>query len=64
VRFFERLELLDAPKRIRSIVLVRISSIAPLISPAYSAGLTETQVRERSWTRLQQLYGSTGGRLT
>ena len=64
VRFFERLNLLDAPKRIRSIVRIRVDSLAPLISPAYSTGLTEAEIRARSWNRYQQLYGSSGSRPT
>lgn len=64
VRFFERQNLMDAPKKIRSIVLIRVDSVAPLISPAYSTGLTEAEIRARSWSRFQQLYGSSGSRQT
>ena len=55
MRFFERLNLPDAPKRIRSIVFVRVESLAPLVSPAYSTGLSERQIRDRAWQRLQEL---------
>ncbi|HTT44779.1 MAG TPA: pyridoxamine 5'-phosphate oxidase family protein [Thermoplasmata archaeon] len=60
VRFFEERQLPDAPARIRSIVLVGVDALAPLISPAYSTGLTEEEVRRRSWSRFQKVYGQEG----
>lgn len=62
VQFFERLNLPDAPRRIRSVVLVRVTSVAPLISPAYSSGSSEEEIRRRSWSRFQRLYGADGSR--
>jgi uncharacterized protein len=55
VRHFGRLNLPGAPKRIRTIVFVRVESLAPLVSPAYTTGLSELQVRNRAWRRLQEL---------
>lgn len=60
VQFFERLSLPDAPHRVRSVVMVRVASITPLISPAYSDGSSEQEIRRRSWSRLQKLYGTDG----
>jgi predicted pyridoxine 5'-phosphate oxidase superfamily flavin-nucleotide-binding protein len=50
VAFYERQGFLDAPRRIRAIVLVQVEQALPLISPAYDRGVTEDQVRER-WER-------------
>jgi predicted pyridoxine 5'-phosphate oxidase superfamily flavin-nucleotide-binding protein len=62
VRFFERLDLPDAPKRIRSLVWVRVRAIAPLISPAYASGRTEAEVRERAWAGYRALHRAALGR--
>ena len=62
VQFFERLSLPDAPRRVRSVVLIRVASVTPLISPAYSDGSSEQEVRRRSWSRLKKLYGTDGAR--
>ena len=56
VRFFEKAKLMDAPRRIRSIVFVRVQRVAPLISPAYSTGLTEREVLAKSWHRYKEIY--------
>jgi len=56
LRFFERAKLRDAPKRIRSLVLVRVEKAAPLISPAYSTGRSEAEIRTEFWSRYKRLY--------
>lgn len=40
-------------QRIRSIVVIDVESARPLLSPAYAAGATETELAER-WLRHQQ----------
>lgn len=56
LRFFERAKLRDAPKRIRSLVLVRVEKAAPLISPAYSTGRGEAEIRTEFWSRYKRIY--------
>jgi predicted pyridoxine 5'-phosphate oxidase superfamily flavin-nucleotide-binding protein len=41
VGFFNRRKPADAPRRIRSIVVIRVVSAKPLISPGYDQGTTE-----------------------
>src|SRR5262249_4318998 len=48
--FYERQGILDAPRRIRAIVLVQVEQALPLISPAYDRDVTEEQVRNQ-WER-------------
>jgi uncharacterized protein len=55
VRRFERMNLPDAPKRIQTIIILRIESYAPLISPAYSIEYSEKEIRSRAWKRLEEL---------
>lgn len=45
--FFERMGVSRPKERIRSIVLIRVEAVAPLISPAYDSGLSEEEVRSR-----------------
>jgi predicted pyridoxine 5'-phosphate oxidase superfamily flavin-nucleotide-binding protein len=45
--------------RMRAVALVTVESAAPLISPAYDTGLTREQVVDRSYRRLEQVYGIT-----
>jgi predicted pyridoxine 5'-phosphate oxidase superfamily flavin-nucleotide-binding protein len=60
--FYERQGILDAPLRIRAVVLVRVEQALPLISPAYDRGVTEDQVREQ-WERYhrESLRPGSGG---
>jgi predicted pyridoxine 5'-phosphate oxidase superfamily flavin-nucleotide-binding protein len=50
VELFSRGGLSDAPRRIRTIVLVRVDQARPLISPGYDTETDESAMRER-WTR-------------
>lgn len=45
VGFFNRRKLSDAPRRIRSIVVIRVASARPLISPGYDQGTTEEDMK-------------------
>jgi predicted pyridoxine 5'-phosphate oxidase superfamily flavin-nucleotide-binding protein len=45
VAFYERRGTQDARRRIRSVVLVRVTRALPVISPAYDFGATEEEVR-------------------
>lgn len=44
VAFFARRKLPDAPRRIKSIVVIEVVSTRPLISPAYDEGAVEQEV--------------------
>ncbi len=44
--------------RIRAAVLVRVTSVRPLVSPAYQPGITEDEVRRRWWSRALRLERS------
>ena len=44
VAFYARRKLSDAPRRIRSIVIISVVSAKPLISPAYDEGAIEQEV--------------------
>jgi len=50
VAVFARRGMFDAPRRIRAIVVVRVTQARPLISPAYDQGTDEASVRAR-WVR-------------
>jgi predicted pyridoxine 5'-phosphate oxidase superfamily flavin-nucleotide-binding protein len=50
VEHFARGGLSDAPRRIRTIVVVRVDQARPLISPGYDTETDEEAMRER-WTR-------------
>ena len=52
VRFYQERSGLD-PRRVEAIVLVRVEQTAPLTSPAYDDGSTESDVEQRSL----DLYG-------
>lgn len=45
VEFFSKRGMLDAPRRIRAIVTVRVDQVRPLISPAYDQAPDEASVR-------------------
>jgi uncharacterized protein len=64
VRFFDKANILDAPRRIRSIVIIQVQRVAPLISPAYSTGLTESEILDRSWKRCKRIYEARSGKQT
>ena len=44
VAFFSRRNLADAPRRIRSVVIIEVTSAKPLISPAYAEGAVEEEL--------------------
>lgn len=46
-----------AATRARSVVVIAVDSAAPLVSPAYDAGLTVDEVVDRSLRRLERIYG-------
>lgn len=46
-----------ARSRVRHVVVITVEVAEPLISPAYDTGLTADEVAERSWRRLEQIYG-------
>lgn len=48
--FFSRRGLSDAPRRIQTIVVVRVDQARPLISPGYDNGMDEASMRAR-WMR-------------
>jgi predicted pyridoxine 5'-phosphate oxidase superfamily flavin-nucleotide-binding protein len=50
VGFFSRGQLSDAPRRIRTVVVIRVDEARPLISPGYDSETDESSMRER-WTR-------------
>ena len=47
VGFYENLGLSDAPRRIKTIVIVKVERALQVVSPAYDADVTEDQVRAR-----------------
>ena len=48
--FFSRRGMSDAPRRVRSIVVVRVDHARPLVSPGYDRETDESAMRDR-WTR-------------
>ena len=51
----------EAGRRIRAVVLVEVHETKPLVSPAYDAGVTEDQMRER-WVAYWESLGRPTGR--
>jgi predicted pyridoxine 5'-phosphate oxidase superfamily flavin-nucleotide-binding protein len=49
VAFYGTLGLSDAPKKIQSIVIIKVDQVRPLVSPAYDYGANEEAVRDQ-WT--------------
>lgn len=47
LHFFSHMGVDRAKERIRSVVLIRVETAAPLVSPAYDTGLSEEEVRTR-----------------
>ena len=45
IAFYQNAGMTDAPGRIRAIVLVRVATARPLISPGYARGVSEAQMR-------------------
>lgn len=60
VSFFEKQGLFDAPRRIKTIVIVEIQRAKPLISPAYDREITEEQVRAHWEEYYQQIRRKKG----
>ena len=54
--FFEKERQL-ARSRVRNLVVITVERAEPLVSPAYDVGLTGDEVADRSWRRLEQIYG-------
>jgi predicted pyridoxine 5'-phosphate oxidase superfamily flavin-nucleotide-binding protein len=52
VRFYERRGTVRARERIHGIVLVAVDRVAPITSPAYDLGLTESELRTTNLQRL------------
>ena len=50
VSFYARRRLPDAPRRIKAIVVIRVSSARPLVSPGYDDGKTE-EAMTGEWKR-------------
>jgi len=50
VEFYAKRKIPDAPRRIRSIVIISVASAKPLISPAYDWGAIEEEVTAQ-WTQ-------------
>jgi len=45
VSFYDQQGMIDAPRRIQTIVMVKVERALPLVSPAYDRDVTEDQVR-------------------
>jgi hypothetical protein len=54
--FFDRERQL-ARSRVKNVVVITVEFAAPLVSPAYDVGLSAEEVADRSWRRLEQIYG-------
>jgi hypothetical protein len=54
--FFDRERQL-ARSRVKNVVVITVEFAAPLVSPAYVVGLSAEEVADRSWRRLEQIYG-------
>lgn len=57
VAFYDKQSLFDAPRRIQTIVLIKIEEARPLISPGYDTGVTEEQVRTQWENYYKELRG-------
>src|SRR6266508_1208303 len=55
VSFYEHQGLVDAPRRIQTIVMVTVQRALPLLSPAYDRDVTEDQVRTHWEDYYQQI---------
>ena len=49
VGFFSRRKLPDAPRRIRAVVVIRVASAKPLISPGYDDGTKTEEAMAAEW---------------
>ena len=56
VAFYQRDRQL-APTRVRGVAMIGVERAAPLVSPAYDAGLNRDEVVDRSLRRLERVYG-------
>jgi len=54
--FYDRRSQMD-PSRVRAIVIIAIESAEPLVSPSYDLGLTEAEIVDGSWHRMERTYG-------
>jgi len=55
VSFYEQRGLFDAPRRIQTIVMIKVLRALPLISPGYDRDVTEQQVRTQWEDYYQQI---------
>jgi predicted pyridoxine 5'-phosphate oxidase superfamily flavin-nucleotide-binding protein len=53
--FYEQHGQFDAPRRIQTVVMVKVQRALPLVSPAYDRGVTEDEVRTQWEDYYQQL---------
>jgi uncharacterized protein len=54
---FSRIDRRLAPPRVRGVAIVTVEETAPLVSPAYDAGLSRREIVERSLRRFERTYG-------
>src|SRR5689334_21121035 len=57
VSFYDQRGLMDAPRRIQAVVMVKVERALPLISPAYDGNVTEDQVRTQWEEYYEQIRG-------
>ena len=57
VRLYAERGLAKAESRIRTIVLIAVTAVEPLWSPAYDLGQTEDELREQWWPYWAELHG-------
>jgi predicted pyridoxine 5'-phosphate oxidase superfamily flavin-nucleotide-binding protein len=55
VAFYDQQGMIDAPRRIQTIVMVEVQRALPLVSPAYDRDVTEDQVRTHWEDHYQQI---------
>jgi uncharacterized protein len=55
VAFYKQRGQFDAPRRIQTVVMVKVQRALPLVSPAYDRGVTEDEVRTQWEDYYQQL---------
>jgi uncharacterized protein len=55
VAFYQELGLADAPRQIKTIVMIKVEYASALVSPAYDRQVTEDQIRERWENHYQEI---------
>ena len=56
VAFYRDGRQLD-PTRVHGVAMIEVVHAAPLVSPSYAAGLSRSEIVERSWQQLETAYG-------